>query len=100
MGQIYFGGKGGKRVKFKSALTQRAERDRKGVPPKALARARAARRSLPATNVRAFVPVAVSAMRAHLTVRLPNGVALECHDLEGAQVSALIASLAALPCSA
>ena len=79
---------------------QRAERDRKGVRPKALVRARAARRALPATNVRAFVPVAVSPLPARLTVRLPNGVALECHDLEGAQLGALIATLAALPCSA
>ncbi len=74
----------------------RAERERKGLPPRR--RARSARRSV--LEQAAFVPVAVAAMAARLTVRLPNGVALECHDLEGAQLAAFIASLAALPCSA
>ena len=73
----------------------RAERELQGLP--APRRIRAARRSGVAQA--AFVPVAVSRMAGRLAVRLPNGVALECHDLEGVQVDALIASLAALPCS-
>jgi transposase-like protein len=73
----------------------RAERDGKGVRPKTLV---PARRRL-SGNVAAFVPVAVSGTSARVTVRLPNGVALECHDLEGAQMGALLASLATLPCS-
>ncbi len=75
----------------------RAERELKGLPAPRRVRA-AARRSGVAQA--AFVPVAVSRMALRLAVRLPNGVALECHDLEGGQLAALIASLAALPCSA
>jgi transposase-like protein len=76
----------------------RAERDRKGMRPKPLGRARPGRRSS-AVNAAAFVPVAVSGASTRLTVRLPNGVAFECHDLEGGQMGALVACLAALPCS-
>lgn len=74
----------------------RAERELKGLP--APRRGRRAKRS--AVEPAAFVPVALGRAGARLAVRLPNGVALECHDLEGAQLRAFIASLAALPCSA
>ena len=81
----------------------RAERDRKGLHPKALARARAAHRALPASAAVAFVPVEVSSSPLpplHVTVRLLNGMAVECHAVQEDRLGALIASLAALPCSA
>ena len=79
----------------------RAERDRKGVRPKALVRARAASRARPASGVAAFVPVSVSPLEPlHVTVRLLNGMAVECHAVSEDRLGALIASLAALPCSA
>lgn len=62
-------------------------------------RARSTRRAWPAV-VSSFVPVAVSLPGARLAVRLPNGVALECQDLDAALLGALIASLSGLPCSA
>jgi transposase-like protein len=81
----------------------RAERERRAMveaggrrPPK---RARTVRRSLP-TGVSAFVPVAVSERAARLAVRLPNGVSLECRDLDEVLLGGLIAALSKLPCFA
>lgn len=75
---------------------QRAERDRQGLVPKS---ARAQKRSAPG-KAAAFVPVALAATAPPLTVRLSNGVVLECRELEGARLAEFIASLAGLPCSA
>jgi len=71
----------------------RAERDRRGASVKA-AKARPAPRR---RSKAAFVAVRIAGAR--LTVRFPSGVALECHEVEGARLSELIAALAALPCS-
>jgi hypothetical protein len=47
-----------------------------------------------------FVPVAVRRSAARLAVRLPNGVALECQDVDAEFLRALIATLSGLRCSA
>jgi hypothetical protein len=77
----------------------RAERDRKDARAKPLVRARTAKRQLVLAGASAFVPVAVSATPLHVTVRLLNGMAVECHAVQEDRLSGLIASLAALPCS-
>ncbi|MCC6662301.1 MAG: hypothetical protein IT375_01095 [Polyangiaceae bacterium] len=73
----------------------RAERDREGVAPKVVG---AAKRPVRRAGA-AFVPVALAGMSAHLTVRLPNGVVLECHEPGGARLAGLVATLAGLACS-
>jgi hypothetical protein len=71
---------------------QRAERDRRGLLAQEPRGARTAAKA-------AFVPVVVSGGHTPVTVRFPTGVVLECHDVERSQLAALVASLAALPCS-